>query len=394
MSAPGDPPRLLYVGDVPVEATVAGAALIYRLFDGYPADRLTIFHSNRPDVRAPERRLPGVRYEEFVIGSRRLIHSRVAGWYSALILSRSARTAAAIATREAGNYDGIVTVAHGHSWLVAARLAQRWSLPLHLVLHDDCIETTGIARPLRGYAERLFSETLLAARTRFTPSPGMQQDLLASYGVSSIVILPTRGRDAAVFTEPPPRAARTGKPFTIAFAGSISAGYAIALERLMAALRAVAGRLEIFTADTSTDLRQRLAGAAFNAFVPSQELPAVLRDRADALFVPMSFEAADAENMARGFPSKLADLTAVGVPILIAGPPYCSAVLWAEANPGVALVVTRADGNDLADAIACLAVDAVMREQLARAALRVGVECFDHQRAQRRFFATLAGGPA
>jgi glycosyltransferase involved in cell wall biosynthesis len=388
---PPDPPRLLYVGDVPVEETVAGASLLFRLFDGYPADRLTIFHSNLPNVRASDRRLPGLRYEEFEIGSRRLLHSRGAGWYSAHILARSARTAAAIAAREPAVYDGVITVAHAYSWLTAARLAERWGVPLHLVLHDDCIETTGITPFLRRYADRAFSRTLAEATSRFSISPGMQQHLLARYRASSLVILPTRGRNAVAYLDPPERPARLSRPFTIAFAGSISPGYATTLERLMIALGAIGGRLEIFGPDSPPALRERLRGAVFHPFVPPQQLQVLLRDRADALFVPMSFDAADTGNMSRSFPSKLADFTAVGLPILIAGPPYCSAVGWANANPGVALVVTRADGDDLAEAVTRLASDALLREDLARAALRVGGESFSHERGQQKFFAALAG---
>jgi glycosyltransferase involved in cell wall biosynthesis len=394
MSTAGAPPRLLYVGDVPVEATVAGATLLFRLFDGYPTDRLTIFHSNLPVVRAPERRLPGVHYEEFIVANRRMLYTRLAGWYAAMVLARSDRTAAVLAARLRASYDGVATVAHGYSWLVAARLARRLSKPLHLILHDDCVETTGIASPLRGYAEREFAGTYRAAATRFTASPGMEEHCRARYGVPSVVILPMRARGAISIDTLPDRATRAGKPFTIAFAGSISAGYVVALERLLAALRPIGGRLEIFTAETSAALLSRLSGASFNPFVPANELPALLRERADALFVPMSFEAADAENMMLGFPSKLADFTAVGLPILIAGPPYCSAVKWAEVNPGVAMVVTSDAGDELTKAIARLAGDAGLREQLAGAALRAGAESFDHQRAQQRFFAALAGEQA
>ena len=47
----------------------------------------------------------------------------------------------------------------------------------------------------------------------------------------------------------------------------------------------------------------------------------------------------DRINMEMAFPSKLADCTATGLPLLIYGPAYCSAVTWARENPGVAEVV-------------------------------------------------------
>ena len=39
-------PRLLYVGDVPVEASYHGSALIYRLLQRYPVERLRIVEGN------------------------------------------------------------------------------------------------------------------------------------------------------------------------------------------------------------------------------------------------------------------------------------------------------------------------------------------------------------
>ena len=38
-------PRLLYLGDVPVEASYHGSALLYRLLQAYPAERLTIIEA-------------------------------------------------------------------------------------------------------------------------------------------------------------------------------------------------------------------------------------------------------------------------------------------------------------------------------------------------------------
>jgi hypothetical protein len=61
----------------------------------------------------------------------------------------------------------------------------------------------------------------------------------------------------------------------------------------------------------------------------------------------MSFNAVDRANMEISFPSKLTDYTAVGLPLLIYGPHYCSAVQWARENPGVAEVVTADNAETL-----------------------------------------------
>ncbi len=42
MPRPESHPRLVYAGDVPVEASFHGSALLYRLLADWPADRLMI----------------------------------------------------------------------------------------------------------------------------------------------------------------------------------------------------------------------------------------------------------------------------------------------------------------------------------------------------------------
>ena len=88
-------PRLLYVGDVPVEASYHGSALLYRLLDGYPADRLRIIEAGTA-LSQPARRLPGVRYEDLRLPLSRLQTTRLSRWYGATNLitavARASRT--------------------------------------------------------------------------------------------------------------------------------------------------------------------------------------------------------------------------------------------------------------------------------------------------------------
>jgi len=103
----------------------------------------------------------------------------------------------------------------------------------------------------------------------------------------------------------------------------------------------------------------------------------------------MSFAASDRANMEMAFPSKLADYTATGVPLLIYGPSYCSAIAWARENPGVAEVVENEP--DLAAAIERLATNPDYRIALGKRALDTGREYFTHARVQQRFHQSLSG---
>lgn len=390
------PARLLYAGDVPVESTVAGAALLYRLFDGYPAGRLVICQSDMAALRSPERRLRGVTYRQFSLGSTRLRHSRVAGFYGAFLLARSGIAAAALASQLHGVPDAVVTVAHGFSWLTAARLARHYGAPLHLIVHDDCLATMGIAAPLRGYAEARFGQVYRSAASRFCISPAMRDHYLARYGVGADVLYPSRAADARTYAAPSRRVQHGDSQFTVAFAGSLNVGHVTTMERLGKALERLGGRLEIYGVDPSPEVRSRLASPAisFHAFMGSGELAECLRERADALLVPMSFENLDSAAPELGFPSKLADYTALGIPLLIVGPEHCPAAQWASENPGVATVVTDIRAESLSNALHALAGDAPLRWRMAVEALRVGDLYFGHAQVQARFFSRIVASAA
>jgi hypothetical protein len=115
-----------------------------------------------------------------------------------------------------------------------------------------------------------------------------------------------------------------------------------------------------------------------------------LRAEADVLFVPMSFAPEDRDNMRMGFPTKLTDYTAIGLPLLITGPPDCSAVRWANAHAGVAEVVTTEAPGALEAAIDRLSGDANHRALLARTAQDVGDREFSASAADAIFHAALS----
>lgn len=89
--------------------------------------------------------------------------------------------------------------------------------------------------------------------------------------------------------------------------------------------------------------------------------------------------------MELAFPSKLADYTAVGLPLLIYGPPFCSAVAWARENPGVSEV----SATDLSETLNRLANDPAWRFNLGKRALEVGRQYFSHEAVSQVFYSSL-----
>lgn len=373
-----DLPRLLYLGDVPVEASYHGSALLFRLLQGWPAERLRIIEANL-SRSLPERRLAGIQYAGLRVGSRRLLQTRFARWYGGWLVRTGGRVGQMGRLLAGFRPDAVLTVTHGSSWLAAARFAAKRELPLHLICHDDLPSTSVIPEWCRSWLGQEFGRVYRQAVSRLCVSPFMCEAYRARYGTGGTVLYPSRAVDCPRFDAPPERIADNDHPFTVAFSGSInSAGCVKALVEIAGDLARIGGRLLIFgplTLETARTAGLERRNIVLRGFVKSSELMSRLREEADTLFVPMSFDQADATNMGMGFPSKLTDYTAVGLPILIYGPDYCSAVRWARDNAGVAEVVTDR-ATALGDAVVRLAAKPARRVELSTRALEVGERYF------------------
>lgn len=387
-------PNLLYFGDVPVQHTYHGSALLYRLFERVPADRLVVVESHLfPSV---ERfRLPGVRYRRLRIGSPRLLNSRFHSVYSHWLMQRAPRRAASVLSASHGfRPEGVVTVAHGYAWVTAAVVARSLRIPLHLILHDDWprIVSTG----LRPQVDAVLASTYRQAASRLCVSPGMEENYRHRYGVPGTVLLPGRRHSAPVFDGPPDHLRHRSARPVFAFAGTInSPGYAALLRRIAAALARRGGEMHIFGPLTAANAAASgLSGPAIvlRGLLTPEALLDQLRRDINVVVVPMSFAEADRPNMELSFPSKLTDYTAAGVPMLICGPAYCSAVRWATGNPDVAEVVTSDDEHAIDMAVGrLLARDPQSLVAMAAAAQRVGNRDFSAAAAEAVFQRAVTG---
>jgi glycosyltransferase involved in cell wall biosynthesis len=385
-------PHLLYIGDVPVESSFHGSALLYRLLENYSADKLTIVETG--SISDSSRRLPEVTYVSRALGSSWLntrFHPYVAAWLSV----KAAGTAKTI-MQAVGDVDfqGVLTVAHGYGWLAAARVATQANVPLHFMIHDDWPRVAHVPPGFRNWLDRRFADVFKQASSRLCVSPSMRDAYTKRYGQTAEVLYPLRAAKCPEFMSPPERLSNNHQPFTVAFAGTINSdGYVKALTALSEALFDVSGRLLVFGPTTIAEARRLdldLANISFCGLLQWPDLIARLRRDVDLLFVPMSFSEADSLNMEMAFPSKLADYTAVGLPLLIYGPPYCSAVHWAQENPGAAEVVQDEEIRSLTEVVHHLANAPAYRLLLAQRALDVGRRYFSHAAIHSLFSRALS----
>ena len=208
------------------------------------------------------------------------------------------------------------------------------------------------------------------------------------------VVYPSRWAGNPEFRSPPERVNRTITSLRVAYAGADPNPYPPLIPACARVLADFDSELLVYSQSP-----EKLRAAASECpairardFVVSTSLISRLRDEADVLLVPMSFRSEDRPNMEVAFPSKLADYTAAGLPILIWAPPYCSAVRWARENPGIADVVDHPDPDALRPAFRRLIENAEHRRNLAQAALEWGNIHFAHAAVSRRFMDALRNG--
>ncbi|MDP3719098.1 MAG: hypothetical protein Q8T13_15145 [Acidobacteriota bacterium] len=380
---------------MPVESTLHGSALLYRLLESYPPDRLMVIEDGSAPSQ-PGRRVRGVPYRTLASGGSRLRTTRLHAWWSLWQSLRSASWAGEVPGLLGGfSPEAVLTVAHGHRWVTAAEFARRRRLPLHLIVHDDWPRVATLPPPFANRVNLQFGSIYRAAASRLCVSPWMEADYRQRYGPHGQVLYPSRSREVPVYAAPPDRLRRSDSGLTIAFAGSLNVpDYFRILGAVAQVLQTLGGRVLVFG---STDAKQAalgglsMANVQFRGRLSSRELMERLREEVDVLLVPMSFAPGDAGPVQLSFPSKLTDYTAVGLPLLITGPAHSSAVRWAREHPGVAEVVDVADFDSLAAAVGRLAGDTDYRVRLAARALEVGARMFSHETAWNLLTEVLTG---
>jgi glycosyltransferase involved in cell wall biosynthesis len=384
-------PRLAFVSEVPPLNLSAGPAQLYRLLVHYPGDRLLLCEDGGL-ARYPGFELPGVYRRRMVFNWTRLMRSRFGAWNGMLTfmldpLLLAGRLARAL---RAFGCEAVLGIAHGHVWWPAFLAARRLEVPFVLIVHDHWRYSMSLPGWLEGRAQARFAAAYKGAAARIVVSPAMGRRYLSAYGVGAEVLYPLCLPRSEVPSAP---TRRVGGPFVLAYAGGMDGGWARrAIADLAHAAEPLGARVLVCQNVSLEALRSsglRTNNVDIQPFLPALELHRVLRERADALFLPMSFDPADRDNVEICFPSKLTDYTVPALPLLAYAPPSSSIVEWVTTNPGTALVVERRDTGLLQSAVKDLQENAGLRARLGAGAAEAGARDFDAARGFARFSSLL-----
>jgi hypothetical protein len=383
-----DLPRLAYVADVNVQNYCHGSLQLYRLLSGFPPEKLFIVETTW-NCSAPERRLPGVAYRHHRPKWSRLFHqSRLPGLAPLLAKLAMRRWREMERLLAAFRPEALLSVAQGYSWLALSELARQRKLPLHLILHDDWLRHPFFSKAVSQKLESVFAEHYRRAASRLCVSASMEETYREAYGAPGTVLYPTRSTDLAVASEPPARLGGELKTLTVAFAGTMHSGQIAPMRSMVEVLRTLKGRLLIFGPMTQAELeRERLLGphVEFRGMLLPNDLIEAVRQEADLLYAPVSFDEEWRGNSSTGFPSKLTDYTAAALPMLIHGPSWASAVKWALQEPGGSLVLQDPAPGPLESVLLKIQRDPQLRLRLAQGAAKVGQQYFSAAAALQLF---------
>jgi hypothetical protein len=394
-------PRLAVVVDFGVQRTSGGQLLLYRLLADYPRDRLRVVYDPSQVPGDANTFLPGVQYHPCPLRIPRWIRNRLNPFWPVLA-SVWARTQQRRVGRLLGDFrpDAILTVPHWYLWFAADSLARSLRVPLHLIVHDDWPSYTTFRRAgvvsdwVRGGCRAAMRPVYQRASSRLVISPGMNDLYRQWFGAPGAVLYPSRGDDsppARVRVRPTPDAAPV-----VAFCGGIHlGGVADLLRRLAVGLGACGGRLDLYTTSGPDHLRAlgiEQPNVRHCGFLPSAEMGERLGRSAHVLFLPASFDPRERVDVSTLFPSKLADYTAVGLPVLVWGPAYSSAARWAVQNPGAAILVSDPDVSHVVAAAVAVAGDPDRALSVATTGAAAGSRDFDLRNARRTLVSSLLTG--
>jgi hypothetical protein len=289
--------------------------------------------------------------------------------------------------------EAVLTVAHGYSWLTAARFAENFGLPLHLIVHDHWAGTLSYLPHFAKLLERYFVNIYKQAVSRLCVSPFMEAEYRQQYGFEGQVLYPSRDKNCPGFDHEPRTYYNDSECLNAAYAGNIfDRGVAELIARLAECLDKRGGRLLLFGPHSTRSLASlglTRPNIAPQGLIASNDLIVRMREEADFVFVPESFSSGEIDhNMRIHFPSKLTDYTATGLPLLICGPAYCSAVRWAHTYAPIADVVTTPSIEDLDQAVFRLS-KAAYRKRLGAESLRVGNMLFSYKTSVELFQAAV-----
>jgi hypothetical protein len=382
-------PRVLFLTSEIPQSVNAGSMQLYRVLQGYPADRLMVLGA----APAKDAELLPCRYETLKLLTFRLACTRLNHWFcglNALVGAADLQVSASCRRVSSFRPELVVTVMdklshYKHAWAVARRLG----IPLMTITMDDPRTFERAAPPFRKSHERLLRRIYRDASLSLGVSQEMSGFLQTEYGKPSKTFY--FGAPEGIVPRPPAESASLKSPgrLTLGYAGSMSLGYREGIEALGRSLDLSGSELRVYSRDQHYLVqhpRVRQCG-----FLRPEELWPEVQRTCDAVLLPYAFEGPILNVYRTHFPTKLSEYCWTGMPVVVTGPEIATGVKWAQRHPEAALAATSPKPDILVPLLGRLRDNDDVRVKLAAGAARAAREEFDPGRIREEFTRFLVG---
>lgn len=382
-------PKILYISDVPVELSSAGATLLYRLLEHYPKDKLLIIQG--VGVSESQQRIPGVEYHVYKPKIDRLRYTRFSKHVQSLFLATHLLGSGKInRIAESFKPDIILTVSIRLMWVMAYNLSRKLGKPLYLVLHDDWLITENRGKWKR-FLATMFRKTYIHAAERFCISPTMEKYYADMYGVHGKVIYPSRGKNDYVYPlQTHPKESNAKLKFC--YAGSLFTGdFAPMLDMVSYHIGKNGGELHVFSYWNKELLSKypnlNADHVTFHPFMHASALMRKMNEEMDVAVLLNSFE--HEESFKYNFSSKLVDYISAGLPVLCWGPASSGSIAWALSN-GYDAIVTNNNRKEIESLVESFS-DSYKRSAWAVKIRELGLKEFSYEKNHETFINAIIG---
>lgn len=289
-----------------------------------------------------------------------------------------------LATVDEQNPDVIITVAHGELYYAAMKISKSLDIPLISIYHDWWPEMPTVYPVVRKILQNRFHQLAESSGVNLCVSDGMIEKLNAPnsillYPIPSEGIINIAKNDVDNASSP-----------HITYAGTLFGEYGTLLRELVEANDKRSDPLYIEITGPSANWIDKISSnkATYKGMLDKESLHYLLQS-SEVLLVIMSFRIEDKNRMETSFPSKLIEYLKFGRPIVIWGPPYCSASTWAKAN-NAALVVDVEQAEVLLSKVTDLMRDSEEMKRLSSVARSISNSFFRPEEIQSVFENQLA----
>lgn len=371
-------PLLIFISQEIPHSKAAGSIVLMRLLSRWPTEKLLIWGPPPPE-NADKLNCLYIPFKPWV---NRLQFSR----FSSLAPPLSWLLPFSLPKKRHDDDAVVITVMQSSAYYKAAyRYAKRHKLALVIIVHDD----PELVEPVRSWSKMLvrsFNRRVYNyATARFCISPEMELGLHKRFGAAGIVLYPNRSRELRPRPAELNSALRRGAGLVLGYAGSLVYGYVKRLHQLIPALQRSGVVLRIYSIhEPKGEL------AAFAEYAGASKRPSDVWERVkmecDAVILPYAFPPDEHQELYKThFPSKLTEYLALGMPVIINGPPYATGVKWGLRNPDVAVTIATSDLEEIERCLRRLTIDKAYRVALGAGALRSAESEFCPEKIEELF---------